>query len=112
MGPIPTPNGSGQTGTKAPAVSDHPWIKESTFDAGAGVPGGRDAGFHQLRQHVASSLLAGGVDIRALASYLGHYDPGFTLRTYVHLMPDTADRMRQAIDAATKITAQGRHGRR
>ena len=40
------------------------------------------------------------MDIRALASYLGHYDPGFTLRTYVHLMPDTADRMRQAIDAA------------
>ena len=35
-----------------------------------------------------------------MAAYLGHYDPGFTLRTYVHLMPDTADRMRQAIDAA------------
>jgi site-specific recombinase XerD len=64
------------------------------------VPNGRDSGFHQLRHHFASSLLAGGVDIRALTSYLGHHDPGFTLRIYVHLMPGTADRMRQAVDAA------------
>jgi hypothetical protein len=39
------------------------------------------------------------VDIRALAAYLGHHDPGFTLRTYVHLMPSADDRMRQAVDA-------------
>jgi integrase len=66
----------------------------------AGVPGGRDAGFHQLRHHFASSLLSQGVDVRALATYLGHGDPGFTLKVYTHLMPDVADRMRQAIDAA------------
>jgi hypothetical protein len=36
---------------------------------------------------------------RALASYLGRHDPGFTLRTYVHLMPSADDRMRQAVDA-------------
>ncbi len=64
------------------------------------MPGGRDAGFHQLRHHFASSLLSGGVDIRALATYLGHTDPGFTLRVYCHLLPDTADRMRSAVDAA------------
>ena len=39
------------------------------------------------------------MDIRALATYLGHHDPGFTLRTYVHLMPSADDRMRQAVDA-------------
>jgi hypothetical protein len=39
------------------------------------------------------------VDIRALASYLGHHDPGFTLRVYCHLMPSSDDRMRQAVDA-------------
>ena len=27
-------------------------------------------------------------------------DPGFTLRTYTHLMPTAHDRMRQAIDAS------------
>ena len=40
------------------------------------------------------------MDIRALSEYLGHHDPGFTLRTYVHLMPDADDRARQAVDAA------------
>jgi hypothetical protein len=37
---------------------------------------------------------------RALADYLGHADPGFTLRTYTHLMPASSDRARQAIGAA------------
>ncbi len=41
-----------------------------------------------------------GVSIRAVAEYLGHHDPGFTLRTYAHLMPDDEDRSRTAIDAA------------
>jgi integrase len=39
-----------------------------------------------------------GVDIRALSEYLGHHDPGYTLRTYVHLMPSADDRMRSAVD--------------
>jgi integrase len=71
----------------------------------AGVPAGRDAGFHQLRHHFASTLLASGVDIRALATWLGHEDPGFTLRVYCHLMLDTADKMRAAVDAALSAGA-------
>ena len=54
---------------------------------------------HALRHYFASACLHNGVDIRALASYLGHSDPGFTLRTYVHWMPSAGDRMRQAVDA-------------
>lgn len=64
----------------------------------AGVPAARDAGFHALRHHFASSLLSDGVDIRALAEYLGHADPGFTLKVYTHLMPNVADKMREAVD--------------
>jgi integrase len=64
----------------------------------AKVPPTRENGFHALRHHFASVLLHNGVDIRALATYLGHSDPGFTLRTYTHLMPDSADRMRAAVD--------------
>lgn len=44
-------------------------------------------GSHMLRHMYASTLLADGVDIRTLPEYLGHGDPGFTLRTYTHLMP-------------------------
>ncbi len=45
-------------------------------------------------------LLDAGESVRALADYLGHADPGFTLRVYTHLMPSSEDRARQAIDAA------------
>ena len=51
---------------------------------GAGVPLARENGMHALRHYFASALLANGVDIRALAAFLGHHDPGFTLRTYVN----------------------------
>lgn len=40
----------------------------------------RENGMHAPRHHYASMLLDGGVSIRALAEYLGHSDPGFTLR--------------------------------
>jgi len=66
----------------------------------AGLTPGRENGFHQLRHYYASQLLADGVDPRALAEYLGHSDPGFTLRTYCHLMPSGADRARRAIEKA------------
>lgn len=66
----------------------------------AGVEPTRHNGFHALRHTFASVLLDGGVSIRALADYLGHADPGFTLRVYTHLMPASEDRARQAVDAA------------
>lgn len=60
-------------------------------------------GCHELRHYAASSWLAGGASIRDVAAYLGHADPGFTLRVYAHLMPDSADRLRAAIDAAVAM---------
>jgi integrase len=66
----------------------------------AGIPATRENGMHALRHYFASACLADGVDIRALSEYLGHTDPGFTLRVYTHLMPSADDRMRAAIDRA------------
>ncbi|TVR17675.1 MAG: site-specific integrase, partial [Nitriliruptor sp.] len=66
----------------------------------AGVEPTRANGMHALRHYFASALLDGGVSIRAVADYLGHADPGFTLRVYAHLMPAAEDRARSAIDAA------------
>jgi integrase len=66
---------------------------------GADVQICRENGMHALRHTAASAWLAAGVDVRTVAEYLGHSDPGFTLRTYTHLMPDAADRARRAMDA-------------
>lgn len=61
-------------------------------------PPNRKEGLHQLRHYYASVMLAGGVSVKELAEYLGHADPGFTLRVYAHMMPGSHDRARKAID--------------
>ncbi len=66
----------------------------------AGLEASRANGMHALRHHYASVLLDAGESVRALADYLGHSDPGFTLRVYTHLMPSSEDRARAAIDTA------------
>lgn len=49
----------------------------------AGVPW---VSFHAFRHTCASMLFESGKSIRQVAGWLGHSDPAFTLRTYVHLM--------------------------
>ena len=49
----------------------------------------KDAGlehirFHDLRHTFATLALQNGVDVKTVSSMLGHYDAGFTLRTYTH----------------------------
>ena len=61
--------------------------------------------FHDLRHSYASALIAAGVSVRAVASALGHADPGMTLRVYSHLWPSDEDRTREAIDAALAAPA-------
>lgn len=61
----------------------------------------RDAGlehlrFHDLRHTFATTALQNGVDVKTVSSMLGHFDAGFTLRTYTH-----ATRQKQDEAAAT-----------
>ena len=49
----------------------------------AGVP---SISFHTFRHTAASMLFDSGKNIRQVCDWLGHADPAFTLRTYVHLM--------------------------
>ena len=64
-----------------------------------GIPRARATGMHARRHFYASTLLDAGENIRALATYLGHADSGFTLRIYTHLMKASEARTRNAIDA-------------
>ncbi|MDH2389743.1 tyrosine-type recombinase/integrase [Streptomyces sp. HNM0663] len=59
----------------------------------------RENGMHALRHFYASVLLDAGENVKALAEYLGHSDPGLTLRVYAHLMPSSQQRTRKAIAA-------------
>jgi len=66
----------------------------------AGVEQMRDDGMHACRHFFASVLLDAGESIKAVSDYLGHSDPGFTLRTYTHLMPNSTERTKRAVDDA------------
>ncbi|MER7761387.1 site-specific integrase [Streptomyces sp. NPDC097619] len=57
----------------------------------------REHGMHALRHFYASVLLDAGENIKALSTYLGHGDPGFTLRVYTHLMPSSHERALKAM---------------
>ncbi len=65
-------------------------------------------GVHALRHAYASVLLDAGESVKALSEYPGHSDPGFTPRTYTHLLPSSEARTRKAIDDAfTDAEPQG-----
>ncbi|MFC0533131.1 tyrosine-type recombinase/integrase [Phytohabitans kaempferiae] len=90
------------------------WFDEKLWQpavAAAGLVPSRATGMHALRHFYASALLDAGESIKALAAYLGHADPGFTLRVYTHLMPASEERTRRAIDSLFREhgpqTAQG-----
>jgi integrase len=76
------------------------WLPAFTRAGLTYVPG--NDGMHALRHFYASTLLAQGVTIKELADYLGHTDPGFTLRTYTHLLPSSHEQARRAVDSVFK----------
>ncbi|MFI7219155.1 tyrosine-type recombinase/integrase [Micromonospora maritima] len=73
----------------------------------AGIQSSRATGMHALRHFYASVLLDAGESVKALSEYLGHADPGFTLRTYTHLMPTSEDRTRRAVDEVLGSPSNG-----
>ena len=60
----------------------------------AGLPHIR---FHDLRHTFATTALQNGVDVKTVSSMLGHYDAGFTLRTYTHATRQKQDEAAAAI---------------
>lgn len=47
---------------------------------------GLSVGFHAFRHTCASLLFEQGRNVKQVSEWLGHSDPSFTLRTYVHLL--------------------------
>lgn len=62
----------------------------------------KDAGlehlrFHDLRHTFATLALQNGVDIKTVSAMPGHYDAGFTLRTYTHTTRQKQDEAAQTM---------------
>ncbi|QQN79782.1 site-specific integrase [Streptomyces sp. XC 2026] len=76
----------------------------------------RENGFHALRHTFASVVLAEGETIGQLAEWLGHSDSAFTLRVYVHFMPDSGRKgiaalgrwLRQSASETASVPPQAR----
>ncbi|MGW3805852.1 tyrosine-type recombinase/integrase [Micromonospora sp. NPDC005113] len=64
----------------------------------AGLPKGTTS--HDLRHHYASVLLMQGESVIVVAERLGHENATLVLSTYGHLMPDSEERTRRAVDDA------------
>lgn len=58
----------------------------------AGLPHLR---FHDLRHTFATLALQNGIDVKTVSAMLGHYDAGFTLRTYTHATRQMQDEAAQ-----------------
>ena len=75
----------------------------------AAVEPGRGNGMHALRHFYASVLIDAGESVKAVAEYLGHADPGFTLRVYAHLFPSSDERARKAVDSVFSAISNADH---
>lgn len=65
--------------------------------------------FHTFRHTCASLLFEDGRNVKQVSEWLGHADPAFTLRTYVHLMDDgvgDADFLDQAVGGGKGVARQ------
>ena len=82
------------------AVAKLATAKGSTFPAGTTT--------HDLRHHYASVRLAAGESV--VAERLGHENATLVLTTYGHLLPDSEDRTRRAVDDAWKAPEAGSAG--
>ncbi len=67
---------------------------------GAGLPHIR---LHDARYTAATVMLQNGTDIRTVSAMLGHYDAGFTLRTYTNTT--TKQQMEQAAEQMGALLA-------
>jgi integrase len=63
--------------------------------------------FHDLRHYYAGLLIHAGESVKTVQARLGHASAIETLDTYGHLWPDSEDRTRSVVQAASEEAASG-----
>jgi integrase len=67
---------------------DRAWLGRQVLEPARDAAKVPWATFHTFRHTYASMLFANGKNPKQVQMWLGHSDPGFTLRAYVHLVDD------------------------
>lgn len=70
----------------------------------AGLPRIR---LHDLRHTHASHLLEAGGNLKAVQERLGHSDPAFTIRSYVHVAPTIQREAVKSLEALYRSVGSG-----
>ena len=70
----------------------------------AGDAGVQGLTFHVLRHTHASTLAAAGADAAALAKRMGHSDPAFTTRRYIHPLEDRERELADLVQLRTRTS--------
>lgn len=106
-----------ETGPFTPSAvrrrADKAWKKENKERARLELDPLVPIGLHECRHTFASLLIAAGVNVKAISTYMGHSSITITLDRYGHLMPGHAAEAVERIDAylAAATGAQsGAHG--
>jgi integrase len=66
-------------------------------------------GFHSFRHTCATQLFLRGWNAKQVSVFLGHSDPAFTLRTYIHLLPEDLPEPWGDNEVTTGTTVTGRN---
>ena len=83
-----TGEGSPVFATAAGTELSRPNVARRVLKPAAESVGLRWVSFHSFRHSCASMLFEHGKNVKQVQEWLGHADPAFTLRTYVHLLDD------------------------
>jgi len=90
---------------------DHSNLLSRVLKPAARAAGLGEIGFHVFRHTRATLLFRAGWNAAQVQRFLGHTDPGFTLRTYVHLL-DTDLPEPEALGGGTRVVQrEGETGR-
>jgi integrase len=82
-----------------------PWALNRAMRAARAKVDGLPDGFrfHDLRHFYASMLIASGADVKIVQARMRHASATTTLNVYGHLMPDSDDSTRAAVDAVSPL---------
>jgi integrase len=83
-------------GPQSPFTASNVWRRAQTAWKNAGL---EPIGLHEARHTFASLMIAAGVNVKALSTYMGHSSITITIDRYGHLLPGNEGEAAGLLDA-------------